>query len=487
MNKRRITAACAILLAVTVMTGCSQDAVSDFSATENENTAVTEISTGPAETAEPSVTDENVPEETKIDAKKNTSGETPDISGSGETVTAVTNTTNLFTERDLTLTPDLSEAVVINVSDNSGYTVTEKGVYYLTGTASDFTVTVDADKNDKVQIVMENANISNESFPVIYVKSADKCFISPLGENTFTVNGSFTADGDTNTDAVIYSKDDIVLNGTGILNIGSAQGNGISCKDDLKATGGTYNISSALDGIEVNDSISVCGGEFSIKSNKDAIQCKNSDDDTLGSVYIENGTFNLAAESDGIQATSSMIIDGGTFKIKSSEGLESTYIQINGGDIDIEASDDGINAARKSSACSVLAEFNGGNIKIVMGAGDTDGVDSNGDIVVNGGTIDVTGGSTFDYDGTAQHNGGTVIVNGTEVDTIPQSMMGGHGGGRGGREFGGESFGDGPVPDGDFGHGGFPDGGSGERPPFDRENFEGRPFGEKPNFDSEAF
>lgn len=59
---------------------------------------------------------------------------------------------------------------------------------------------------------------------------------------------------------------------------------------------------------------------------------------------------------------------------------------------------------------------------------DTDGIDANGSIIVNGGTIDVTGNSTFDYDVSAQYNGGTIIVNGTQVNEIPQSMMGGRGG-----------------------------------------------------------
>lgn len=65
-----------------------------------------------------------------------------------------------------------------------------------------------------------------------------------------------------------------------------------------------------------------------------------------------------------------------------------------------------------------------------MGAGDTDGIDANGSIIVNGGTIDITGNSSFDCDGNAQYNGGTIIVNGTQVDSIPKSMMGGKKGGR---------------------------------------------------------
>ena len=79
--------------------------------------------------------------------------------------------------------------------------------------------------------------------------------------------------------------------------------------------------------------------------------------------------------------------------------------------------------------------MNDGTPTVVMGAGDTDGIDSNGSIIVNGGTINVTGQSSFDCDGSAQYNGGTIIVNGQQVNSIPNQMMGGMGSGMGG--FGG--------------------------------------------------
>ena len=104
-------------------------------------------------------------------------------------------------------------------------------------------------------------------------------------------------------------------------------------------------------------------------------------------------------------------------------------------------------------------EFNGGYTVIVVGEGDTDGVDSNGNIIVNGGTIDVTGRmSTFDYERSAEFNGGTIIANGVEVDEIPQSMMGGPGGGFGGGGHGGFGGGGFGGQDGNFG-GGYPNGG----------------------------
>lgn len=347
-------------------------------------------------------------------------------------------TDELFSKRDLNQTPDLDDAEYITVESGKVYTVSEAGVYVFSGTATNTTIKVEADKEDKVQLVLEDLSITNDDFPAIYVVSADKCFITTSGSNSLKVTGSFTADGSTNTDAVIYSKDDLVLNGTGKLEIVSNYGNGISGKDDIKITGGTYDISSAKDAVEANDSIAIYDGNFTITTSKDGFHSENEDDDTVGWIYIKNGTFNILAKSDAIQATTYVKIDGGEYTINSREGIEATYVQINGGNISITASDDGINASSKSRAYSVpTIEFNGGYTVIVMGDGDTDGVDANGSIIVNGGTIDVTAKmSSFDYDVSAEFNGGTIIVNGEEVSEIPQSMMGGPGGGFGGGQGG---------------------------------------------------
>ena len=343
----------------------------------------------------------------------------------------------------------------IEATTNGEFTIQEAGTYVLTGQAENFTLIVDADKEDKVQIELDDVSVTNKDFPVIYVKSADKCFVTVSGENAFSVTESFVSDGDTNTDAVIFSKDDLVLNGTGSLTVLSASGNGITSKDDLDFDGGSYVITSAKDAVEANDSISVTDGTFVITSKKDGLHCEN--DEQKGSINIKGGDFTITADGDGIQATEELVIDGGTFQITAEEGLEATFVQINDGTIRINASDDGINAARKSNNTDleVMIEINGGDIKIVMGPGDTDGLDANGTIVVNGGTVDVTGNSTFDADRGSIHNGGTIIINGVETETIPESMMGGHGG-KGGFDGG---FG-GNRPDGGMtgGQEGWPDG-----------------------------
>lgn len=341
-------------------------------------------------------------------------------------------TSDMFTSRDLEQEADLSEAQSFTITDGQTIEITTKGVYVITGTAKNASIIVNAGDEDKVQIVLDGVSITNDSTPCIYVKSADKVFVTTTGtENTLAVTGTFTADGDTNTDAVIFSKDDLVLNGTGTLTIQSSD-NGITSKDDLKITGGTINITCSADALEANDSIRIADGTINIKTNKDALHAENDDDDTVGFVYICGGTLNVQSDDDAVHATTIIQIDGGELNLAAHEGLEATWIQINGGTINIQASDDAINASYKSAKITPVAEFNGGYVTIVMGSGDTDAVDSNGNLVITGGTLDITAQSPFDYDGTCQKTGGTLIVNGTETDTISNQMMGGMGG-RGGK------------------------------------------------------
>lgn len=338
---------------------------------------------------------------------------------------------DLFSERDLEQTADTTDAQYYTLSDSQDISITAAGVYVISGSAENCTITVNADADAKVQIVLDGVSITNTDAPAIYVVSADKVFVTTTdSENTLSVTGAFTADGATNTDAVIFSKADLVLNGTGTLNI-SSTANGVTSKDDLKVTGGTYSITCTEDALEAHDSIAIADGTFTITTDKDGLHSENSEDNTAGSVYISGGTFTIQAGDDGIQGTTVTQIDGGTFTINAAEGIEGTTVLINGGTISINASDDGINAAAKSTAYDVLITFNGGDTTIVMGSGDTDAVDANGSIVVNAGSISITGSSSFDYDVSGVINGGTVIVNGEQITTMPAAMMGGGMGGKG--------------------------------------------------------
>ena len=349
--------------------------------------------------------------------------------GLAENGTPVLSAEDQFTGRDLEQAPDLSGAKTVSVTDGQDVHLTAGGVYVLSGEASGTTIYVEAGEDEKVQLVLDGLTVTNTDFPVIYVKTADKVFITTSGDSSLSVTGTFTTDGDTGTDGVIFSKTDLTLNGTAALAISSSD-NGIAGKDDVKITGGTYTIKAASKAIEANDSIRIAGGTLDLTAGTDGLHAENNEDNTKGYIYISGGTLTISAGDDAVHANTVVQVDGGSVYAAGAEGIEGTYIQFNGGTVSIQASDDGINAARKSSAYTPTVEINDGDITVTMGAGDTDGIDSNGNIIVNGGTVQVTGNSTFDYDGMVSFNGGTVYINGQQASSIPNQMMGG--GGRGG-------------------------------------------------------
>ena len=367
---------------------------------------------------------------TKTTTKTTTTTSSTTVSG------AIFTSDDEFSNRDLKQSADLSDAKYITLESGSNVTITEEGVYVLRGSVQNSTVIVDAADDAKVQLVLDGVTITNKDFPCIYVKSADKVFVTTTDSaNKLSVTGAFTSDGDTNTDAVIFSKDDLVINGVGSLTISSTD-NGITSKDDLKVTGGTISISCTSDALEANDSIRIAGGDITIVSRKDGLHAEYDEDTSVGYIYICGGSLDITASDDAIHATTVVQIDDGNLKLSAREGIEGTYVQLNGGTISITANDDGINAGRKSTSYAVTIEINGGDLTIKMASGDTDAVDSNGNLYVNGGTINITASSPFDYDGSAKYTGGTIIVNGVTTNAITNQMMGGGMGGMGGQRGG---------------------------------------------------
>ena len=411
MKKRMIMMIAAVTMA---MAGCGQK---DSAILKNETeAAIIEAQTAGAGVQEKSV---DMISLSKAGSNNDEGGtESLDIIDAGE----------LFTDRDMLNSPDISGAKEMTVMDGNDIVITEEGIYVLSGDAENATVYVEAGSEDKVQLVLNGLNINNADSPCIYVKNVDKVFITAMSQdNSLSVSGDFTADGDTNTDAVIFSKDDLVMNGTGRLVIASTD-NGITSKDSIKFTGGDLQIECGGSAVEAHESILIAQGNLNILRCNDGLHAEDNDDDATGFIYVKGGNINITASDDAIHATTTVTIDNGSLVLSGSEGIEGTVIQINGGTIDINATDDGINAAHKSTALSPLFELNGGTVTVAMGAGDTDGVDSNGDIRINGGTISITGQSTFDYDGNAEYNGGTIIENGQDTNVISNQMMGGHGG-----------------------------------------------------------
>ena len=294
---------------------------------------------------------------------------------------------NMFTKRDkqsdyaskdateITLSDSKStcDSPAVRVSDNQ-ITITRTGTYVLSGSLTNGQIVVDA-SGEKVQIVLKDASINCDTSAAIYVKSADKVFVT-LAENTsntLTNTKDFVAIDDNNIDAVIFSKSDLSLNGSGTLTIHAAYGHGIVSKDDLVITSGTYDITAARHALSGKDSVRIADGVFTLNAKKDGIHSENTDNDEKGFIYIADGTFSITCDSDGMDAEETLQVDGGTITIaagddglhadgdlvlndgtititKSYEGLEGKTVTITGGSYAVTSSDDGVNAAGDGTA-----------------------------------------------------------------------------------------------------------------------------------------
>ncbi|MBQ4100225.1 MAG: carbohydrate-binding domain-containing protein, partial [Oscillospiraceae bacterium] len=220
---------------------------------------------------------------------------------------------------------DENNSTKINLNEKpEGVTITAEGTYILTGTLENGQVVVDADKTAKIQIVLNGVNINCNTSASIYIKQADKVFITLANgsENILSNKAEFVAIDDNNIDGVIFSKDDLTLNGEGKLTINANFGNAIVSKDDLVITGGEYILTSQGHALEGKDCVKIADGKFTITSGKDAIHAENTDDTSLGYIYIEGGKFDITAENDGISASAEVCVIDGDFSIKTGGGSE---------------------------------------------------------------------------------------------------------------------------------------------------------------------
>ena len=381
-------------------------------------------------------------EETNADASAG-SDEPSEGNASSESASSVT-VPEGFTERDFDIGYSDYEAITLSGStasrDASGasvngstVTITSAGNYLLTGELDGQIVIDVPGKDDKVQLVLDNATITNDTSAAIYVLNADKVFVTTTegSVNKISTTGAFVQTGENDVDGAIFSKDDIVFNGEGTLNVTSAQGHAIVSKDDLKITSGTYVLETAEKGLSANDLIGIAGGDITISAGDDGLN-------TELDVYITGGNITIVAVDDGVHADATLTIDGGNLTIDAAEGLEATVVTLNDGDINIAATDDGINAAQKVTDYTPTLEINGGNVNVVMAMGDTDALDSNGYLYINGGVVNISAQFPFDYDLGGAINGGEVYVNGQQVTELYNAMMGGPGGWGGGGWGGGQ-------------------------------------------------
>lgn len=370
---------------------------------------------------------------------------TAETGASEETAaTAAPDSLEYFSDRDFEVGYDESDSAVITLNGNSAacdsdavqisgstVTITDEGTYILSGALDDGMIIVNSEKSDKTQLVLNGVTIHSETCAPIYILQSDKVFITLAEDsvNTLSNGGTFTSIDENNIDAVIYSKEDLTLNGSGTLTVTSPAGHGIVSKDSLTITSGSYTVSSAFHGLSGKDDVCVANAAFSIISGKDGIHAENADDASLGYVYIQSGCFDISAEGDGISAAARLRIDDGTFQITSGGGSVNAEKQTSdswGGFMGGGRGQGGGKGGSRSGAVATTADtqedstsikglkasadltINGGNF-IIDSADDS--IHSNASVNINGGTFEIASGDDgFHADETLTITAGTVQI-----------------------------------------------------------------------------
>ncbi len=322
-------------------------------------------------------------------------------------------------ERDLEALADLSGAKSVTVRDGQDAVIAEAGIWIIDGAASEVTVDVEAPEDAVVYLLLKGLRIENRDRPCIYVGSAGRVYLVSVSDSRLTVSKAFRKDSGRKANAVIYSRTDLTLHGEAPLTVDSPK-NGIVCKDKLRFLGGEYAITAGSKAVAADNAIWIAGGDFRLKAKTDGLHAENENDGRQGSIYIGGGSFDIDVADDGIHGQTMVQIDDGRLAITADEGIESTWVLINGGEMDIHATGDGINAGRKSVAYRPKIEINGGSVTVVMDGEDPDAIDSNADLVISGGTVNVSGAG-IDWDGELFFTGGTVIIEGEKVSKIPNT------------------------------------------------------------------
>ena len=332
--------------------------------------------------------------------------------------TKTTSTSNrdlssIYSEEDLNTSWDKSSSTIITLNgseakiEGSGanysdgkVNITSSGTYVLSGK---FTGQVYIDVGDSavVHLVLNGVEINSESGPAIYAADGKKVILTlaESTENTLSDTSNYTfADGEDEPDATLFIKNDLVINGSGTLKVNANYKNAIKTKDTLAIISGNFDLTSVDNAVRAKDALTVEAGTFKVNA--------------TGKGFTSDGELN--------------IYDGDINIENSEEGLEGLTVEIYGGNVDISATDDGINARTKydNSVSDAEKEMlgnqdqDGVEVRIAGGTvninASGDAIDSNGDLYIEGGETYISGPTsggdgTLDYNGEAKISGGVYV------------------------------------------------------------------------------
>lgn len=206
--------------------------------------------------------------------------------------------------------------------NDSVYTITQAGEYTVTGLLSEGQIVVNADDNAEITIVLNGTSITYSNGSPIYIKNADNVKIKSE-ENTYNCIVDARTEADDNSDnsssengnAAIYAACDLKLVGKGALSVTGNYNNGIQSKDDISIKNVTIKVNAVNNAIKGNDEVAIESGEIIAISRKgDGIKTSNSSLSTKGkqkgNVIISGGNIDIYAACDGIDAAYGVDVSG---------------------------------------------------------------------------------------------------------------------------------------------------------------------------------
>ncbi len=209
-------------------------------------------------------------------------------------------------------------------ADGSTVTITEKGTYVISGSSDDGQIIVDLAEDKNVMLVLNGVDLTSATSAPIYIKNAKNTTIciADGSENRLadTENTVYTDSTAEEPNAAVFSKDDLIINGSGSLTVEGNFNNGIQSKDDLHIQNGTISVTALNNAVKGKDSVVISGGKLTIESQGDGIQATNAEDEGRGYVAITGGSVTVTAECDGIQGETAVNITGGSLDITTGGG-----------------------------------------------------------------------------------------------------------------------------------------------------------------------
>ena len=341
MNKKILTSATSVtLLAALALTGCSTTSNALASGTTAADssvgtTATTSSATATDTAASNSSFSTNVKSGEKLDVDTHYSEQDLSWDTSSETAIDLSN-------------PTATDGVTV---EDGTLTITKAGTYKLSGEYQG-QIKVEAADSDAVRLVLDNANITNSSGAALNVVNADEVILYSASGTTNTISdgADYTATGEDDPDAVVYSKADLTIAGEGTLKVNGNHEDGIHTSDGLVIASGTLEVNAANTGIKGKDYVDILGGTITVTAQQDGIKSTNDTDEGQGWTRLSNGTVTVNAGDDGFKASRVVEISGGSLTVEQSdEGIEAQYINVSGGDVNVTSADDGMNASLKTS------------------------------------------------------------------------------------------------------------------------------------------